>query len=388
MRISGVATALRSRARHPGRTGLLLLVAGLWAPLRLAIDMPYGRFGSMEAFLPLGLLLVGLLLAPMAWQWSGTDAPMASMSRGLPQSLLWNALWLAGMIVSFSALADLEKPAPRPPRPGEMAPRAVPPRWREHASQWAEGDSRPEGREPDPNPPLSPELQIFSMGLLLSTVLGRVLAEREAVEAREAALHGETERARALALQAQMQPHALFNALSGLVELAQEDPEATERALIALCDYLRRLMDHARAETAPLRQERALLEDYLRIEQLRLGDALAVTWAWPEWADDLVLPPLLLQPLVENAVIHGIAARSEGGTLRIAVSREPEGLCLQVENSAPSASGEAAPRREGLGLGHLRQRLSLWGGPRAAFGLQHEGEWVRATIRIPGDLIR
>jgi LytS/YehU family sensor histidine kinase len=214
--------------------------------------------------------------------------------------------------------------------------------------------------------------------VLLATLVGRIVAEREAGEAREAALERLSEASRALALQAQMQPHALFNALSGLVELAREDAEATEAALVALCDYLRRLMDHAARAEAPLAAERALLEDYLRIEQIRLGERLRVSWDWPAWADAVPVPPLLLQPLVENAVLHGIAAAPEGGELRLGVHRAGGLLVLKVENTGAAPRGD----REGLGLGHLRERLRLLG-EGAALELTREGDWTRARLSLP-----
>ena len=216
------------------------------------------------------------------------------------------------------------------------------------------------------------------MGLLIATFLGRIIAEREASEAREAELRVQTEKAQVQALQSQMQPHALFNALSGLVELAREDPEATEEALVALCDYLRLLMAHSRSETAPLRVERELLQDYLRIEQIRLGERLRVVWDWPDWADRLLLPPLLLQPLVENAVLHGIALVPEGGELRIGIHRVAGSVHLKVDNTGQPPVGD----REALGLGHLKSRLALWGKGKAQFELLREGDWTRARISL------
>jgi hypothetical protein len=363
MRIDGVTAALRSRVRHPGRLGLLLLVPAAWGVVRLAIDSPFGRFGQAEAFIPFLLTFLGLLLAPLPWQWTGEDAPLAGLGRGLLQSLLWNGLWLGLLILALNSLvAPQPHHPPPPPRPEFGGP--PPPPHREGP--------------PRPAPPPNPELQLLSLGLLLGTVLGRILAEREAVEVREAALQTKADAARALALQAQMQPHALFNSLSGLVELVREDPQATEEALVALCDYLRRLMAHGRATTATLCAERELLEDYLRIEQIRLGDRLNIHWAWPVWADELQLPPLLLQPLVENAILHGIAPNPEGGKLRLAVTRDETALRLEIANTGRAATGD----RNGTGLGHLQERLALWN-PAATFDLDREGLWTRATIRIP-----
>ena len=226
---------------------------------------------------------------------------------------------------------------------------------------------------------MPPELFHLGLGVLLATLVGRSLAEQEAGAAREAELRRQTETAQALALQSQMQPHALFNALSGLVELAHDDPEATEAALVALCDYLRRVMAHATRETAPLKGERELLEDYLRIEQIRLGERLRVIWDWPVWADAIEAPPLLLQPLVENAVLHGIAPATEGGDLRIAVQRVGNRLELKVENTGLAPAGD----REGLGLGHLRARLRLLGRGRPTLELRRDGDWTRARLTLP-----
>lgn len=412
MRIDGVASALRSRARHPGRIGLLLLVPVGWAVVRLFLNLPAGRFGPSEAFIPLALMVIGLLVAPMSWQWTGEDASLAPMGRGLLQSLIWNGLWVLLLVFAFAAWADAERPArplppafpqeiaplfpgppseaqdpqrpdrPPPPRPGpeDPRPRPLPPlRHQEAAARRPDRQLRED--PPKPTSPLSPELQVFSLGLLVCTVLGRVMAEREALEAREEALQAKADQAKALALQAQMQPHALFNALSGLVELAQDDPQATEEALVALCDYLRRLMAHGRATGGLLRAERELLEDYLRIEQIRLGDRLQVQWTWPAWADELKMPPLLLQPLVENAILHGIAPVAEGGKLRIALSRQSGTLQLEVANTGRAPAGQ----RNGTGLGHLRERLALWH-PSTSFELGHDGEWTRARILIPEPL--
>ena len=131
MRIDGVASAFQHRVRHPGRVGLLFLVAGAWALVRLAIHMPYGRFGMGEAFIPLGLMLGGLLVAPMPWQWTSDETPLAPLGRGLIQSLLWNGLWLLLFILALGAFGDAGQGDRPPPRPGPAEPRPAPPPWRE-----------------------------------------------------------------------------------------------------------------------------------------------------------------------------------------------------------------------------------------------------------------
>ena len=361
MRAPALAHALRHRLQHPGRTGLLLLaLGGAWALVRAFIDLPFGRLGPGEALFPLLLLAGGLFLAPTAWQWTGDDQPLARTLRGLLQSLLWNGLWVALTLAAFLALAN-----------GDPHGRSDRPRRGPHG----------EGFRHRPWPPPNPVYFHLAMGLLLSTLLGRTVAEREAAEGREAALRTHADQVRALALQAQMQPHALFNALSGMVELVREDPAATEEALIALCDYLRRLMAHTRQERAPLRDERALVEDYLRVEQVRLGPRLTVAWEWDPALDPLPFPPLLLQPLVENAILHGIAPARSGGELRISAQRTDHRIRLQVANTGQPP--KAADGREGTGLGHLRARLALAWGEGAVFTLERQGDRTLASIDLP-----
>ncbi len=376
MRFTGLIHASKLRARQPGPWSLLVL-GGAWALLRWMLDLPFGRYGPIEAFLPLAMILGGLCLAPAAWQWNGDEAPLASPGRGLLQSLFLNGLWVALLLGVFGVFGPppsppMGPPERRPPPPFEEDARRPPP-------PQEEPPRPPERRPAGPPGPHRPEVLNFLVGLLLTTVLGRFIAEREAAEQREIELRVLNEKAQALALQSQMQPHALFNALSGLVELTREDPEATEEALVALCDYLRLLMTHVRAEVAPLRLERELLENYLRIEQIRLGERLRVKWDWPDWADPIALPPLFMQPLVENAVLHGIAATAEGGELCIGIHRANGWLHLKVDNTGKAPEGE----KEGLGLGHLRKRLLLWGGSRAQLELVREGAWTRARLTVP-----
>jgi two-component system sensor histidine kinase AlgZ len=110
---------------------------------------------------------------------------------------------------------------------------------------------------------------------------------------------------------------------------------------------------------------------------MRFGDRLRVDWLWPDWADAVSLPPLLLQPLVENAMKHGISPSAEGGTVVISCARDGRGLLLRVANTGkPLAPGSA-----GIGLGNLRARLQLWTEVDATFTLESRAEWTEATLR-------
>jgi len=171
----------------------------------------------------------------------------------------------------------------------------------------------------------------------------------------------------------------LFNVLGGLTELVHEDPDAAESALVALIQMYRELTPHGVALAAPLRDERRILEHYLDIEEIRLGKRLEVAWEWPAWADRLELPPLLLQPLVENAIKHGIAPLPEGGAVRIAVERKPGRLTLSVANNGVPIDVRAS---EGTGIGNLRERLSLMPERDPRLDLFVEDGWTVVSLNL------
>ena len=216
----------------------------------------------------------------------------------------------------------------------------------------------------------------LSFGLLL----GWILADRERAELQEAASRRAANEAQARVLQGQMNPHVLFNAISGLTELVREDPVAAEAALVNLSDLLRALLDHGSRLRAPLGDERRLVELHLALERLRLGRRLRESWDWPAALDAVEMPPLMIQPLVENALKHGVAVAVGGGELQVRVSREGEDLCVRVANTGPAPAAVEGP---GLGLCNLRERLSLLGAPADALRLHREGDWTVAELRLP-----
>ena len=223
------------------------------------------------------------------------------------------------------------------------------------------------------------EFMLFLLNLPFAMVLGWFLADKERAESTEAELLERARQAQVKALQAQLHPHALYNILGGLAELVHEDPDAAEEAIVGLVEMLRMLTRQSGASELPLSQERALLKHYLGIEGIRLGARLQLKWDWPEWADAVKLPPLLLLPLVENAIKHGIAAHPEGGTLRIGVSRSSRDLIFRVANTGQALKpGEA----EGTGLHHLRERLALTPSLDASLELHSEDGWTLAELRV------
>lgn len=162
--------------------------------------------------------------------------------------------------------------------------------------------------------------------------------------------------ARLQALQARIRPHFLFNSLNTVLGMMRSDPRGAERTLEDLSDLFRVFMRDTR-ELIPLDEELAACQQYLAIEQLRIGERLRVRWLVDEMPGDALLPSLLLQPLLENAVHHGIEPRLEPGEIRIEITRAGERVRVEVVNPLP----EAAPSRPGnhMALANVKERLAL-----------------------------
>jgi two-component system, LytTR family, sensor histidine kinase AlgZ len=161
--------------------------------------------------------------------------------------------------------------------------------------------------------------------------------------------------ARLAELQARIRPHFLFNTLNSAIALVREEPAKAESLLEDLSELFRHALADPK-EAVPLWQELELAEHYLAIEQVRFGDRLQVEWAIDEAASKARLPPLILQPLVENAVKHGVEPSPVGATVRISTQRRGGVVVIKVTNTVPAGSGK---RGNGLALDNVRQRLTL-----------------------------
>lgn len=161
--------------------------------------------------------------------------------------------------------------------------------------------------------------------------------------------------ARLAELQARIRPHFLFNTLNSAIALVREEPAKAESLLEDLSELFRHALADPK-EAVPLWQELELAEHYLAIEQVRFGDRLQVEWAIDEAASKARLPPLILQPLVENAVKHGVEPSPTGATVRISTQRRGGLVVIKVTNTVPAGSGK---RGNGLALDNVRQRLTL-----------------------------
>jgi len=227
-------------------------------------------------------------------------------------------------------------------------------------------------------------LSLVAPGML---AIGNFIAGRAQAESLREASDREARRIRHRLLQSQVHPHVLFNALTGMAELVRDDPRAAEEAILHLSDLMRKIIKASDSDRAPLREERKLVEDYLALESMRLGPRLEVAWDWDEALDALELPPLLLQPLAENAIKHGVAPSVEGGLVRVTGKVEGGALVLAIWNGGSPCDPEAVRRGTGIGVGNLQSRLRFAYGHQARLSL---GPWeggTRARIEIPMDCL-
>jgi hypothetical protein len=189
--------------------------------------------------------------------------------------------------------------------------------------------------------------------------------------------------ARLKLLQAQIEPHFLFNTLANLQALIGSDPARAQTMLGHLDAYLRATLASTRQELCTLEEEFALLRGYLEILAIRMGPRLVYALELPPALAKFKLPPMLLQPLVENAIKHGLEPKVDGGRLRVAASAEGKQLVLLVEDSG-LGFGAASTRGTGVGLLHVQERLAaVYGGAASAEIGENAGGGVSITLRLP-----
>ena len=182
-------------------------------------------------------------------------------------------------------------------------------------------------------------------------------------------------------LQAQIEPHFLFNALANVISLIEHDPGKAKCVLESLSDFLRVSLQRTRNETATLRDEIALLTAYLDVQQVRMGERLRYRINCPEALLALSLPPLLVQPLVENALQHGLENRVEGGEIRVLVEWRDRMLRVQVSDNG---DGIRHHGETGVGLRNIRHRLqALYGGDASLQLTENVTGGVTAQLMLP-----
>jgi len=227
---------------------------------------------------------------------------------------------------------------------------------------------------------------ILWMGLCVAAWYAMRRAEAHAAEVARAELAGEELRAnsaeaRLQALQAQVEPHFLFNTLAHVKWLYRRDPERGRRMLDRFVDYLQAALPRVRQAATTLEQELELAHAYLDIQQIRIGGRLAFAIEVPGEIAQLRFPPLMLLTLVENAIKHGIAPQTEGGTIVIRARVDDERLRIEVRDTG---AGLALTAGSGMGLANVRARLAALFGAGARLVIEpNVPHGVVAAIEIP-----
>lgn len=186
--------------------------------------------------------------------------------------------------------------------------------------------------------------------------------------------------ARVQALQARIRPHFLFNSLNTIASLIPEEPLNAERATEDLADLFRGSMRRADSLIS-LSEELDLARRYLKMEERRLGDRLSVEWRVSELPDGASILPLTLQPLLENAVAHGIQPRAEGGELKVYGRAEKDNIVITISN--PMGPDEGDSRGHGMALANIRERMELAFGPAASLITHQNEEQFFAVLSLP-----
>jgi len=217
---------------------------------------------------------------------------------------------------------------------------------------------------------------ITAVHYLLITVEASRETERRALELNLTAREAELK-----ALRAQLDPHFLFNSLHSISALTTTDATAAREMCLLLADFLRDTLRLGAHHRIPLADEFALADRFLAIEQIRFGPRLRVLRRSADDVDACLVPPLILQPLVENAVLHGVSQVIEGGTIEMTAERSDAVLTITLEN--PCDPDRRRGRGTGLGLDLLRRRLSTqFGVADAVLVAEHSGRY-RVEVRLP-----
>jgi len=184
-------------------------------------------------------------------------------------------------------------------------------------------------------------------------------------------------------LRTQIDPHFLFNSLNSISALTSQNPAGARRMTLQLADYFRRSMGLGAHEKITLDAEIVLTLTFLAIEKVRFGTRMTIEEAVDDAAKEYLVPPLIIQPLVENAVKHGIANLIEGGIIRIAAQRLGSILRITIENTIDRNMPNA--KRTGIGLDNVRQRLAAAYGREARIAWTRQQDLFRVEISMPAE---
>lgn len=221
---------------------------------------------------------------------------------------------------------------------------------------------------------------LFALAALLHALFAAVERSR-AAERRALELQVHARDAELKSLKAQLDPHFLFNSLNSVAALISSDARAARRMCFLMAGFFRKSLGLGARESIPLAEEMYLAETFLAIEEVRFGERLRPSIDVAEETLTLAVPPLVLQPLVENAVHHGIAHLLEGGEVRIVARRRGGDVELAVEN--PCDPERPASRGAGVGLANVKARLAAQFGPAARLEVEAASDRYRVRVLLP-----
>jgi two-component system, LytTR family, sensor kinase len=227
-------------------------------------------------------------------------------------------------------------------------------------------------------------LIVYALILAVAYVVdSRANAARQMTET--ARLNEELSRAQLAALRRQIEPHFMFNTLNSIAGLVRDHRnDAAVDMIVGLSEFLRRASEDSHRPQVTLTEEVEYLQRYLDIQKVRFGERLQVSLDIPQELLQIPVPSLLLQPLVENAIKHGIAKRIAGGTVRVTGARHNGSLQLNVYNDGPSVPTDWQAAHTGVGLGNLRTRLRILYGNESELQLRHtDGGGVEVMVTLP-----
>ena len=214
------------------------------------------------------------------------------------------------------------------------------------------------------------DVVIFWMGFIVFRSVGYYQRYRER-EQMASQLQAQLVQSRLQALQMQLNPHFLFNTLNSVSSLMRSDPDGADEMLERLSSLLRITLAKGQAQRIPLQEEMEVVQLYVSIQQLRFGDRVSHSVEVEPEAWDALVPSMILQPIIENAYVHGIARSVGKGTITIKASVEGDRLCISIRNAGcvPGSFGDAL-KREGVGIANVKARLELHYGSRQSFSIR------------------
>ncbi|CAH0354085.1 sensor histidine kinase [Aquabacterium sp. CECT 9606] len=243
---------------------------------------------------------------------------------------------------------------------------------------------------PDRRPPIGVSMVLCYSSALVTFTVDYLRVRLAASEVRAAAAQRQTVEAQLQLLQAQLEPHMLFNTLANLHALIASDPSRAQDMLAHLIAFLRSTLSATRIAAHPLSEEFRRVADYLALMQIRMGPWLQIALDLPDDLASLPVPPMLLQPLVENAIQHGLEPSRQGGQLTVRAQHDGEHLILSVDDTGRGLQAAQLVRRstDGFGLSCVRDRLqSLYGGTASlSLTAKPAGAGTHVSLRLPVSL--